>query len=326
MTPDSRTRPRLALIIIAFAVVYIVWGSTYLAIKYVVETMPPLLSAAVRFSLAGAAMCGWLQWRWPTPITLENWRAAGIVGTLLLLGGNGVVCWAQQHVPSGLTALIIGTTPLWFAVLEWLLFKGRRPTVRTVAGLCIGSAGICVLFGAGGLRQAGNAPVIPAIALLGACFSWALGSLYSKRAPLPKSVFLSTAMQMICGGLALGLVALLRGEAGSVRFEEFTARSWLSWGYLVIFGSLIAFTCYVWLLKHTAPTYVATYAYVNPIIAVLLGVLVAGETFSANSAIAAALIVAAVMLITTGGGKRIAVREVAPRAADEETAAAADRP
>ena len=302
------------MIILAFAIVYIVWGSTYLAIKYVVATMPPLLSAGVRFVLAGTLMFAWLQMRWPTPLTFANWRSAAIVGTLLLLGGNGVVCWAQQSVPSGLTALIIGTTPLWFAVLEWLLFGGKRPTPRIVAGLVIGTAGVCVLIGAGKLRSAANAPLIPALCLLGACFNWALGSLYSKRAALPKSVFLSTAMQMICGGLALTLAALILGELGKLDLSVITLRSWVSWGYLVLVGSLIAFTCYVWLLKHASPTHVATYAYVNPIIAVLLGVLVEGEDFSTNSAIAAALIVAAVMLITMGP----ATPKPAPRASDAD--------
>jgi drug/metabolite transporter (DMT)-like permease len=304
MSHETKARPPLAMIIVAFAVVYVVWGSTYLAIKYVVETMPPLLSAGVRFALAGTAMFAWLQLRWPTAVSAANWRAATIVGALLLLGGNGVVCWAEKSVPSGLTALIVGTTPLWFAVLEWLLFRGNRPTPRVVAGLVIGTAGICVLIGAGELRRAANAPLIPAICLLGACFSWALGSLYSRRAALPKSVFLSTAMQMICGGLVLTVAGLVLGEAGKLQLDSIKLHSWLSWIYLVLIGSLVAFTCYVWLLKNASPTHVATYAYVNPIIAVLLGVLAGGEEFSANSAIAAALIVAAVMLITTGGGRR----------------------
>ena len=313
------------MIIVAFAVVYVVWGSTYLAIKYVVETMPPLLSAGVRFSLAGAAMFAWLQLRWPTRISLDNWRSAAIVGTLLLLGGNGVVCWAQQRVPSGLTALIIGTTPLWFAVLEWLLFRGARPSLRVIAGLCIGTTGICVLIGAGELRRAANSPLIPAISLLGACFSWALGSLYSKRAALPKSVFLSTAMQMICGGLALTVAALIVGELGRLNVAAITLRSWLSWGYLVIAGSLIAFTCYVWLLQNTTPTLVATYAYVNPIIAVLLGVFLAGEQFSSNSAVAAGLIIAAVMLITTGRARPAESRAREPLAAEDTSSAAVNR-
>lgn len=309
------------MLIVAFAVLYVVWGSTYLAIKYVVETMPPLLSAGVRFTLAGLAMFAWLQLRRPTALRGANWRAATIVGALLLLGGNGVVCWAEKSVPSGLTALIVGTTPLWFAVLEWLLFRGERPSGRVVAGLVIGTAGICVLIGAGELRRAANAPLVPAICLLGACFSWALGSLYSKRAALPKSVFLSTAMQMICGGAALILAGLIVGEAQALRFDLITLRSWLSWWYLVLIGSLIAFTCYVWLLQNASPTHVATYAYVNPVIAVLLGVLIGGEEFSANSMIAAALIVAAVMLITTGGGRASAARQEAPEVADSTEAA-----
>jgi drug/metabolite transporter (DMT)-like permease len=326
MTTSASTWPPIASIITAFAVVYIVWGSTYLAIKYVVQTMPPLLSAGVRFALAGTLMFAFLQLRWPTPLTRANWRSAAIVGTLLLLGGNGVVCWAQQRVPSGLTALIIGTTPLWFAVLEWLLFRGARPSGRTSAGLCIGTAGICVLIGAGDLRHAVNAPLIPSIALLGACFSWALGSLYSKRAALPKSVFLSTAMQMICGGLALTIAGLILGEFGKLNLAAITPRSWLSWGYLVIAGSLIAFTCYVWLLQNAAPTYVATYAYVNPIIAVLLGVLVEGEPFSLNSAIAAVLIVAAVMLITTSRAAPEPRRASGVLGADSPPAQAVERP
>lgn len=311
MSSETRTKPPLAMILSAFAVVYIVWGSTYLAIKYAVATMPPLLSAGMRFLLAGVLMYAWLQIRSATPVSRVNWRSAAIVGTLLLLGGNGVVCWAEQYVPSGLTALIVATTPLWFAMLEWLLFGGTRPTARVVAGLAIGTAGVCVLMRSDKQRGAVDDWLLPAICLLGACFSWALGSLYSKRAALPKSVFLSTAMQMICGGLALTLAGLLSGELGKLNFAAISMQSWISWGYLVVVGSLIAFTCYVWLLQHATPTHVATYAYVNPIIAVLLGVLVGGEEFSGNSAIAAALIIAAVMLITMGGAPK-----PKPRAAD----------
>ncbi len=284
--------------IVALGVVYVVWGSTYLAIRYVVETMPPLTAAGARFVAAGAILFTFLQCLWPTRVPLIHWRNAALIGGLLLLGGNGLVCIAQQKVPSGLTALMVGTAPIWFAVLDWTLFRGPAPTARIIAGLICGTAGVIVLVGPARLGAA-TFSWGPAIALLAACFFWPLGSLASRRVQLPASPFLSTAIQMLAGGALQLLVGLALGEWSQVHPENFTLRSWLAWGYLLVFGSILAFSCYVWLLRVVAPSIVATYAYVNPMIAMGLGVLVGGESVSATALISAGLIVAAVVLITT---------------------------
>lgn len=293
MTTASTSRK-----IVALGVVYVVWGSTYLAIRYVVETMPPLTAAGARFVAAGAILFAFLQILWPTRVPLIHWRNATLIGGLLLLGGNGLVCIAQQKVPSGLTALMVGTAPIWFAVLDWTLFRGPRPTPRIIAGLICGTAGVIVLVGPARLG-ATTFSWGPAIALLAACFFWPLGSLASRRVQLPASPFLSTAIQMLAGGALQLLVGLLLGEWWQIRPENFTLRSWLAWGYLLVFGSILAFSCYVWLLRVVAPSIVATYAYVNPMIAMGLGVLVGGESVSTTALLSAGLIVAAVVLITT---------------------------
>lgn len=305
----DRHRPPLGLIVAAFAVVYLVWGSTYLAIAYVVDTMPPLLAAGARFCLAGVILFSFLQACWPTPITIAQWRAAALIGALLLLGGNGIVCLAQQKVPSGIAALIVGSAPLWFTTLDALFYKGPRPTRRILLGLLVGSTGVCLLVFSTKDMELKEGAFWPAVSLIAACFFWALGSLHSRRAGLPSSPFLSTAMQMICGGASQMLVGLLIGEAGKVNLSAFTTQSWLAWGYLVVFGSLLSFTCYVWLLRVATPTQVSTYAYVNPVIAVVLGVLVREEPVSSAALVAAGLIISAVILITTAKRKQNVVAQ-----------------
>ena len=320
----ERQKAPLGLILAAFAVVYLVWGSTYLAIAYLVESMPPLLAAGARFVLAGVILFSFLQWRWPTATTFKQWRAAALIGTLLLLGGNGIVCIAQQFVPSGITALIIGSAPLWFTSLDALFYKGPRPTFRILLGLAIGSLGVFFLVQSTKKMGLQAEAFWPAASLIAACFFWALGSLHSRKAGLPASPFLSTAMQMICGGLSQLLVGLLMGEASKVNLAAFTTNSWIAWGYLVTFGSLLSFTCYVWLLSVATPTQVSTYAYVNPVIALILGVLVRNEPLTKTALLAAGMIIFAVILITTA--KRAKQQVVAkPENAQGELSAADGR-
>lgn len=264
------------LIVLAFAAVYIIWGSTYLAIRWCVETMPPFLMAGSRFLLAGAILLLVLRRFDHTPITPAQWRSAVIVGVLLLVGGNGLVCWAEQSVPSGIAGLLVATTPLWFAMLEWLLFRGAKPTGGMFAGIAIGLFGMYLL-----LNPAGDTvhrfDYRGVAALFCACFSWALGSLYSRRAPRPASPLLTTAVQMLAGGGALVVVSVFVGDWGRLDLAAITPRAWLAWVYLLIAGSIVAFTAYVWLLRVCSPALVSTYAFVNPLIAVGVGWL-AGET------------------------------------------------
>ncbi|MDO8630376.1 MAG: drug/metabolite exporter YedA [Phycisphaerales bacterium] len=307
-------------LVAAFAAIYIIWGSTYLAIRYAVETLPPFLMAGTRFLTAGAMLYGWQRFRGIGRPKRAHWRSAAIIGGLLLLGGNGGVVWAEQSVPSGVTALLITTVPIWMVLVEWLRRDGIRPDGAVVVGVLLGLAGVVVLVGSNELG--GGVPLnrVGAIVLVLASLSWSIGSIYSRSAPLPDSPLLLTAMEMLCGGGLLFVAGLLSGEAGRVTAGDISLRSVLSLGYLIVFGSLIAFSSYVWLLGVTTPARVSTYAFVNPVVAVLLGVTVAGEPFGVRTAGATVIIVTAVVLITTRARRAKAVVGDRGRYAEAENA------
>jgi drug/metabolite transporter (DMT)-like permease len=282
---------------IALAAVYVIWGSTYLGIWYAVQTLPPFLMAAARFLTAGVLMYAWARPRAERP-TLANWRATAIVGGLLLAGGNGGVVWAEQHVPSGIAALLVATLSLWMVLLEWLT-GGPRPTLRAVLGLLIGFGGLALLVGPGeGLGGAGVDPLGAGVLVL-ASLLWAIGSVYSRGAPMPKSPLLGTGMEMLAGGALLLVFGSITGEWARLDLAAVSRESWLGLLYLIGFGSMIGYTAYVWLLRHAPLSLVSTYAYVNPVVAVLLGWLIAGEPLTARTLLAAGIIVAAVVVITT---------------------------
>jgi len=301
-------------LLLAFASVYLIWGSTYLAIRYLVETMPPFASAGARFVVAGLILYGIVRWFDPVRPTPADWRAATIIGGLLLLGGNGLVMFASRVVPSSLNALVIAVTPLWMVLFDWLLFRGERPAWRVVAGLLLGFAGIVVLKTANqpdllGRQMQWGWLLLPLLA----CFLWALGSMYSKRVALPSNALLGTAMQMLTGGAALLILATVCGEWSVIDPANFSARSILAWIYLTVFGSLIAFSAYVYMLKHSTPAAAGSYAFVNPLVAVSLG-WTAGEPLGREVFFAGALIVCAVMMITLRPKKSASAHEpvVAP--------------
>jgi drug/metabolite transporter (DMT)-like permease len=285
----------------AFTAIYLIWGSTYLAIRFAIETMPPFLMAGTRFLIAGSILYGWMLWRRIPRPTLIQWRSAAIVGGLLMLGGNGAVVWAEQRVPSSLTALMVATVPIWMGLINWAWFGGPRPSRRMAAGLALGFAGIVVLIGPGEMAGGGRIDLLGAAALLFSSVSWAFGSLYSRHAPLPTVPLLSTAMQMLGGGTLMLIAGTLMGEWARFDPSAITLRSLLAYGYLIVFGSLIAFSAYVWLLRVAMPARVATYAYVNPVIAVLLGWALAGEPLTLRTGLAALVIVAAVVIVSTRG-------------------------
>lgn len=296
------TKPRPWLLFAAFAAVYLLWGSTYLAIKYAIATMPPLLMAGSRFVLAGSIMtlAGRLSAGYEKP-TARHWRTSFVVGGLLLVGGNGGVVMAERYLPSGLAALLVATEPFWIVILGWLWLRGARPSWQVVLGLLLGFAGVYLLVGEQLFAGAGASPrMLGGVGLvLLAAFSWAAGSIYGLRAGVPRSPVLASGMQMLAGGgLLLGL-GTATGEWGAIRPGGFGAAAWLGFGYLVVFGSLVAFTAYSWLLKHAAPARVATYAYVNPVVAVLLGWAVLGEKLTGEMLVGAAVIVGSVVLITS---------------------------
>jgi drug/metabolite transporter (DMT)-like permease len=292
---DRASRGRIAA---AFGAVYVIWGSTYLAILFAIETLPPFLMAGTRFVIAGAALYVWLRTRGtPTPVRVE-WRSAAIVGVLLLLGGNGGVVWAEQHVASGVAALLVATVPLWMVLLEWARAGGERPGGAVGVGLALGTVGMLVLVGPDGFIAGERVDTVGAGVLVFASLSWATGSIYSRSARLAPGL-MSTAQQMLVGGAALLLLGVLIGEPGRLDIGGASPRSLLALLYLIVFGSLIGYSCYVWLLRVSTPAKVSTYAYVNPLVAVVLGWLFAGESLSARIAVAALIIVGGVLVITT---------------------------
>lgn len=283
----------------ALAVIYVVWGSTYLAIRVTIETIPPMLGASFRFLVAGSILYAFSIRRGDRDgdrPRLPQWRSAAIIGGLLFLGGNGAVVWAEQHIPSGVAALIVATVPLWMALLGYVALKDRLPPIA-VAGLVVGFAGTALLIRPSG---DGAVDVLGALTVVGGSASWAIGSLYSRRAPLPARPLVSASMQLLCGGAILGVVGLAGGEASRIEFSSFSRSSVLALCYLIAFGTLAAFPCYAWLIR-TAPTsIVSTYAYVNPVVAVALGWAIADERVEPITIIAGAIIVAAVAMIVTG--------------------------
>ena len=308
MTATSAPAPaaRQTHLIIAFALLYVCWGSTYLAIRIAVGTWPPLLMAGARFTVAGGVLYAFLRARGTPAPTRQNWGAAALSGGLLLGIGNGSVCWAEQWLPSSVAALIIASTPLWMTLLPWLGRRAPAPPALVMVGVLLGLVGVGILLGFRSgvpLADSGGAAPWAAVAVIGATLSWAVGSLWSRRLPLPKSPFQSTAMQMLAAGPLLGVAGAARGEFGHLRATMFTPTPLLAIAFLVVFGSIAGFGSYVWLLRNTTPTRASTYAFVNPLIAVVLGWAIAGEQLGWRTFAASALIVSSVAAVVLGSAK-----------------------
>jgi drug/metabolite transporter (DMT)-like permease len=281
-------------IAVALGTVYVIWGSTYLAIRFAVETLPPFLMAGTRFTVAGVILYAWRRSAgFPAP-TRPQWRAATVVGGLMLLGGNGSVVWAEQWIESGTAALFVASVPFWMVLLDWVRPGGRPPRPTVWLGIVVGFAGVALLLGR---PEPGPNYLVGSLALLFASVSWAMGSLYSRSAVLPAPL-LATAMQMLTGGGLLLLAGIVTGELGRLDTSGFSTKSVLALLYLIVFGSLISYSAYVWLLRVTAPSLASTYAFVNPVVAVLLGWLLAGEAMNARIVLASAVIVGGVAVIT----------------------------
>lgn len=302
----------LWLVVTAFAAVYIIWGSTYLGIRYAVQSIPPMLMAGSRHFAAGLLLFLFARPRSAAP-TLKQWRDSAIAGTLLLVIGNGGVTWAEQQIPSATAALLVALVPLWMVVLDWLRPGGTRPRALIGLGLAVGFVGVAMLARGHGEHR-GTAYTWSVIALMAASIGWAYGSIFNRSANKPSSPFLGVAMQMICGGMVLFMLAACRGEFGEFNFSHVTALSLGSWMYLTIAGSLVGYTAYIWLLHVSTPARVATYAYVNPLIAVLLGCTLGHETFSHDLFAAGALIIVAVILIVRGAAKPASKKILEPKA------------
>lgn len=293
----SEYRASLPAIWSALIAVYLIWGSTYLAIRYAVETTPPFLMAAVRFIVSGGFLYALRRCRGdPRPEAVE-WRSAAIIGIFLLVGGNGGVAWAEQFVTSSLAALLVATVPLWMVLIDTFRPTGKRPGLVAVVGILIGFVGVLLLIGSTA-SGADTANLPGAAALIFASLSWATGSIYGKSAKLPASQLLGTGMGMLAGGVALMLLAIVRGEWSGFELAAVSLRSALALAYLTVIGSS-AFVAYVWLLRVAPTPLVATYAYVNPLVAVLLGYFLAQEPMTRLTLLAATLIIGSVVLVST---------------------------
>jgi drug/metabolite transporter (DMT)-like permease len=286
--------------------VYIFWGGTYLAMKFAIETMPPFMMAGIRFMTAGAIVYGWQVYRGISRPTGTHWKNAAIVGGLLLLGGNGGVVWAEQMVSSGIAAIIVATVPLWMALIAWLWQGGSRPNGMVMSGLLIGFMGIILLVkSSGGSDLSGTTtPWVGYAALVAASLSWAIGSIYSRIAKLPEAPLLAIAMQMLTGGFFCLVFGIITGEGARFDVTAISLQSALALGYLIFFGSIVGFSAFIWLLKAADPTIASTYAYVNPIVAVILGWALAGEQMTLQAALAALIIVISVVMITKGNQQK----------------------
>jgi drug/metabolite transporter (DMT)-like permease len=299
---SSSTAPAWG-VVAAFAAVYVIWGSTYLGIRYAVESIPPFLMAGSRNLAAGLLLYALARARSNAPPSRIEWRDAAIAGGLMLALGNGGVTWAEQVIPSSVTALLVALTPVWMVLLDWLRPGGTRPRPFVVTGLLVGFLGVALLARGGGNH---SAPVYNwgIVALMMASIGWACGSIFNRQARKPASPLLGVAMQMIAGGALMLSFGVARGETGQFSIDRVTWLSAGSWLYLTVAGSMVGYTAYVWLLHASTPARVATYAYVNPLIAVLLGCTIGHEPFSHELSVAGLLIIAAVVLIVRGGATR----------------------
>jgi drug/metabolite transporter (DMT)-like permease len=296
--PDDRERPTTPTVWAALVTVYIVWGTTYSAIRIVDQTLPALLAASARFLIAGALMLAFTIGRGDVDVDGDRpgsrqWLAAAIIGTALLLGGNGGVVWAERTEPSGLVALIVALVPLWMALLDAVAL-GRRPRPQIALGLLLGFAGAALLVGT---TASGRIPLTGLLFAVGASISWASGSLYARNAPLPRRPFVGIGMEMLCGGAGLLVAGVLAGDLGRIHPERISLASVLALAYLIVFGSFAGFASYVWLLRNARTPLVSTYAYVNPVVAVVLGWALLDESISLRTVIAGATVLAAVAII-----------------------------
>ena len=310
---DEKTPPPVWKTLLAFAIIYLVWGSTFLAIRIGVREVPPILLAAMRFTVAGLVLYGWmLARREPSP-SGRQWRSVTILAVLIFVIDYGLVFWAEQTVPSGLTAVMLATIPAFTALSEVLLLRTQRLTLRLASALLIGIAGVAVLVSRS--LALGGAPIdrAGAVALIISAMSWSVAAALMRKLPLPPSKVMSSGAQMLVGGVLLFLTSAALGEFRAFHPEAVSRGAWLSLAYLIVAGSIVAFTAYVWLIHHESPTKVGTYAYVNPVIAVLLGYFLAGEPLDLRVGLGTLCVLVSVVVITTARARK---RISAPAPAD----------
>jgi drug/metabolite transporter (DMT)-like permease len=288
---------RSAKLLLAFAAIYFIWGSTYLAIRVALEGFPPFVLMGVRSVAAGGVLYLWARGRGGAAPDWRQWRGAAICGLLMFLVGHGGLAWGQQRVASGIAALLLTSEPFWIALLGWKFAGESKPTGRAVAGLVVGVLGLGLLMGGNEFQGEASIDSLGAVVILVGAFSWAWGALYSRSASLPRSPVLSAGMQLLAGGLCLLLVALATGEIKEMGVSTISLRPVAALAYLIVFGSVLGFSAYIWLLRVVSPTTVATHTFVNPVVAVLLGWALLREPLTATTAMASAIIVAGVALV-----------------------------
>jgi drug/metabolite transporter (DMT)-like permease len=301
---DGTPRPRTAALIVAFGLIYLVWGSTYWAIKVGLASMPPFLLGGIRFTLAGGVLLAYTRVARLGPITAAHWRAAALTGILMLLVGNGAVILAERRAPTGLVALMVTTVPIWMVLLDWLRPGGRRPGPAVFIGLAAGTLGIVLLVNPSATLGGVGVPPFEALILVVGSISWAIGSLYSRAGQAPGPATLLAALQMVVAGLAFLVVALISGEIGAFEVSAVTLRTWLAVGYLAVFGSVLAYSAYVWLMRVTQPARVATYAYVNPVVALTIGALLGNERITPRIVLATVVLLGAVITLNRRSAPR----------------------
>ncbi len=307
----SNARPPTWKILLAFAIIYFVWGSTFLAIRVGVREVPPFLLAAIRFLVAGLALYGWMIARGERSPTARQWRSAFLLALLIFVFAYGLLFWAEQRVPSGIAAVMMVTIPVFMALSEITILRSQRLTFRLALALAFGIAGVAVLisrslsFGGEPIDRAG------AVALIVASISWSVASALTRKLPLPQSKVMSSGAQMLAGGVMLALASAVLGEFRSFDPRAVSLEAWLALLYLIVAGSILAYTAYVWLIHHESPTRVGTYAYVNPVVAVLIGYFLGGETLGLRTILGALLVLISVIVITTTRAKKPGAAQLA---------------
>ena len=313
MSAEANSRPAAWKVLLAFGIIYFVWGSTFFAIRVGVREVPPFVMASIRFLIAGGAMYGWLRARGTPSPTAREWRGLTLMALLVFVGDYGLVFWAERRVPSGITAVMMATIPVFMAISEILIMKTQRLNVRLGVSLVIGLGGVVVLVSR--TVSLGDAPIdaVGAVALIGAAISWSIGSALTRKLPLPRDKAMSSGTQMLAGGVLLTLTAGLLGEFHGFHVQAVSAKAWLALAYLIVAGSIVAYTAFVWLIHHESPTKVGTYAYVNPVVAVLVGYFLGGEPLGTRTIVGTALVLVSVVVITTAPAKKVpapAVEEI----------------
>jgi drug/metabolite transporter (DMT)-like permease len=301
---ESTARPSAWKVLLAFAIIYLVWGSTFLAIRVGVQEVPPLVLAGMRFFVAGIALYGWMRAKGTPSPTVREWGGLTLLAVLIFVCDYGLLFWAEQRVPSGIAAVMLATIPVFMALSEIFILKTQRLTIRLAIALLIGIGGVAVLVSHS--VSFGGAPIdtLGACALMAASVSWSVASSLTRKLPLPSAKAMSSGAQMLAGGTLLFVAAAILGEFKGFHLQAVSMRAWLSLVYLIIAGSIIGFTAYVWLIHHESPTKVGTYAYVNPVVAVLVGYFLGGEAISPRTVVGTALVLVSVVVITTTPAKK----------------------